>query len=282
MNPKPSKDLALNSGAYVLHALSDAEKTQFEALLRESEETRAEVTELADTAVVLGLSVTPVDPPASLRVSIMDAIATTPQFAPLPAAADDDTDHEVAAPLASVPLTAATATTAPATAPVVNLAEERARRRWYTRPMTTLAAAAAAVALIFGGGVAVNGVLQGQNAAAAASSINQIQAASDYQRRTVDVANGGSATVIWSGSLGRSAVLGSGMTKLSASKTYELWYIDKNGSTAAGTFNADGSATQSILLKGTMEAGDSIGITIEPAGGSTKPSTAPIALVTTA
>jgi hypothetical protein len=278
MNPKPSKDLALNSGAYVLHALSDAENAQFEGLLVESEETRAEVTELADTAVLLGLSVEPVDPPASLRSSILDAIATTPQLAPLPAVTEsaqlDSTqsgDHELA-PVAQ-----------PAGAsPVISLAEERARRRWYTRPVVTLVAAAAAVGLIFGGGVAVNSVLTGQQQSASASQINQIQAAADYQRRTVDVTGGGSATVIWSLSQRRSALLGTGLKKLPSNLTYELWYIGAKGATPAGTFDVDSAATQSVVLAGKMSAGDSIGVTIEPAGGSKKPTTDPIAVVTTA
>jgi anti-sigma-K factor RskA len=272
VNPKPSKDLALNSGAYVLHALSDAENARFEGLLAESEETRAEVTELADTAVELGLSVTPVDPPASLRASILDAIATTPQFAPLSVSeVAEESDHELA-PVAPVV----------GTAPVVTLAEERARRHWYTRPATTLIAAAAAVALVFGGGVAINSVIQGQQLTASASQINQIQAAADYQRRTVDVSSGGSATVIWSVSERRSALLGTGMTKLPSGLTYELWYIGSDGATPAGTFDVDGSTTQSVVLAGKMNAGDSIGVTIEPAGGSKKPTTDPIAVVTTA
>lgn len=273
MNPKPFKDLALGSGAYVLHALSDDENTQFEALLAESEETRAEVTELADTAVELGLSVDPIDPPASMRASILDAIATTPQFAPLPAVdAENATndDREL------------TSTPALGTAPVLNRAEERARRRWYTRPATILVAAAAAAALIFGGGVAVNSVIRGQQISATASSINQIQAAADFQRRTVQVTNGGSATMIWSVSLRRSALLGTGLTKLPHGKTYELWYIGKSGAIPAGTFDADGSQAQSVVLAGKMSVGDSIGVTIEPAGGSQKPTGDPIAVVTTA
>ncbi len=278
MNPKPSKDLALNSGAYVLHALSDAENAQFEALLVESEETRAEVTELADTAVLLGFSVAPVDPPVALRTSILDAIAATPQLAPLAAVegstqvdSTEDGDHELA------PVTPAVGSS-----PVISLAEERARRRWYTRPAVTLVAAAAAVALIFGGGVAVNSVVQGQQQTASASQINQIQAAADYQRRTVDVTGGGSATVIWSVSQRRSALLGTGLKQLPSSQTYELWYIGANGAIPAGTFDVDGAATQSVVLAGKMSAGDSIGVTIEPAGGSKKPTTNPIAIVTTA
>jgi anti-sigma-K factor RskA len=270
MTTKPSKDLGLNSGAYVLHALSDAENERFEALLAESEETRAEVTELADTAVELGLSVTPVDPPASLRVSILDAIATTPQLAPLPAV--EDGEHEIEAP--SAPVIGAR--------PVVGLAEERARRRWYSRPATTLIAAAAAVALVFGGGVAVNAVIQGQQNTASASQINQIQAAADYRRASVAVSTGGQATLIWSDSLKSSALLADGLDKLSTSKTYELWYIHDNTATPAGTFSATGSSLQSVVLSGKMTKGATVGVTIEPAGGSTSPTTKPIAAFTTA
>ena len=254
MNPKPSQDRGPDSGAYVLHALDDAENARFEVVLAGSEEARAEVTELADTAVELGLSVAPVDPPAGLRARILDQVAVTPQLAPL----------EV-----------------PAAPSVAGPAEERARRRWYTRPVTTLVAAAAVIALLFGGGVAVNAVIQGQQASATASQINRIQAAADYRRSTVPVSTGGTATLIWSASLKRSAIVMQGIDRLPGGKTYELWYIDTNGATPAGTFDANGSA-QSILLAGDLTAGDTVGVTIEPAGGSASPTTKPIAVVTTA
>jgi len=263
VNSKPSKDLGINSGAYVLHALSDSENAQFESLLAESEETRAEVTELADTAVELGLSVAPVDPPASLRTSILDQVAVTPQLAPLatPLAAVDVEDHEVARRAGG--------------------AEERARRRWYSRPMTTLAAAAAAVALVFGGGVAVNAVIEGQHASETASQITRIQAAADYQRSTVPVSTGGTATLIWSETMKRAAIIVQGVDRLPGGKTYELWYIDAEGATPAGTFDADGSM-QSVMLTGDMKAGDTVGVTVEPAGGSKTPTTKPVAVVATA
>jgi anti-sigma-K factor RskA len=265
MSPKPSNELGPDSGAYVLHALSDAENARFEAALADSEDARAEVTELADTAVELGLSVAPVDPPADLRGRILDKIATTPQLdavpAPLHAVSDlAPTTHERS---------------------LVRPSEERARRRWYTQPITTLIAAAAAVALIFGGGIGVNAVIQGQQASATASQITRIQAAADYQRATVVVSTGGTATLIWAGSLKRSAIVVQGLDKLPGGKVYELWYLDKKGATAAGTFVASGS-TQSVMLTGDMKAGDNVGVTIEPAGGSKTPTTTPIAIVATA
>ena len=263
MNPKPSDELGPDSGAYVLHALSDSESARFEAALAGDEDARAEVTELADTAVELGLSVEPVDPPAALRTRILDQLATTPQLAPL--AADErgtqehgTEEHELAGP-----------------------AEERARRRWYAQPVTALLAAAAVAAVIFGGVFGVNTVIQGQQASATASEITRIQAAADYQRDTVPVSTGGTATLIWSASLQRSAIVVQGLDRLPGGKTYELWYLDKSGATPAGTFDASGS-TQSVVLTGAMKAGDTVGVTIEPAGGSKTPTTTPIAIVATA
>ena len=252
MTPKPSQDLGPDSGAYVLHALDDAENARFESVLAGSEEARAEVTELADTAVELGLSVAPVDPPAGLRARILDQAAVTPQLAPL--------GQEV---------------------PVVpGRAEVRARRRWYARPVTALVAAAALVALIFGGSIAVNAVIQGQQASATAAQVTRIQAAADSQRSTVAVSTGGTATLIWSASLKRSALVVHGIDVLPGGKTYELWYIGKNGATAAGTFDASG-AVQSIALTGDLKPGDSVGVTIEPSGGSDQPTSTPIAVVAT-
>jgi anti-sigma-K factor RskA len=244
LSPKSSKDLGVNSGAYVLHALSDSENAEFEQLLAESEQTRAEVTELADTAVELGLSVAPVEPPAALRASILDRIAVTPQDKP-------------AGPV-----------------------EQRARRRWYARPTTGLIAAAAAVALIFGGVVGGNAVIQGQRASAIAAQITQIQAAPDSRQSTVRVSTGGTATLIWAASLKRSAIQVHGVDRLPGGKTYELWYIDASGATPAGTFDANGTS-QSVVLTGAMKAGDSVGVTVEPSGGSTSPTSKPIVVFAT-
>jgi len=264
----PSDELGPDSGAYVLHALSDAENELFESMLAGSEEARAEVTGLADTAVELGLSIAPVDPPAELRQRILDRLSTTPQLAPL---------AEVP------PLTGVSPLVEVSLPPAVHdgPAQARARRRWASRPISTLIAAAAAVALIFGGGVAVNSVIQGQQATITASQVSRIEAAGDSQRSTVAVGTGGTATLIWSASLKRSAIILHGIDRLPGGKTYELWYLDKKGATPAGTFDASGSP-QSVVLVGDMKAGDSVGVTVEPAGGSRTPTTTPIAIIATA
>ncbi|CAN5214980.1 anti-sigma factor [soil metagenome] len=275
MNPKRDSDLSALSGAYALDALAEPEKSDFEALMAESEQVRAEVTELVDTAVELGLSVTPEAPSADLRAKLMAQVAVTPQFAPLDApeaplrapSEDDGQIHDVAD--ADAPVT-------------VGKAEARAQARWYQRPMGTLLAAAAAIALIVGVGGVSSLVIQGQNDMSTASQVNEIQAAGDYQRASVDIKGGGTATLVWSLSLQRSALIVDGLKGLPAGSTYELWYINEHGSTPAGTFDVGDNGNHSVVLAGAMSVGDTVGVTVEPAGGSTKPSNNPIIVLKTA
>ena len=260
MTTKPSDELGPDSGAYVLHALSDAETR---GSRRSSPGRRRPAPKSPNSPTPRwssGSRSAPVEPPAALRGRILDQLATTPQLAPLDA-------PDAAAPVE--------------TAQPAGPAEERARRRWTARPVSAIIAVAAAAALIFGGGIAVTSAIQGQQATATASQIGTIQAAADYRRATVPVATGGTATLIWSASLKRSAVVVHGMDKLPGGKTYELWYLDKQGATPAGTFDASGS-TQSVVLTGDMKAGDTVGVTVEPSGGSRSPTTAPIAVIETA
>lgn len=100
------------AAAYALDALTPAERDAVEARLGDDPEFRAEVAAHRETAARLG-DLTAARPPAELRASIMDEIASTPQ--------------------------------APAVAPTVSLADARARRRRIT---TALGAAAAVAALV--------------------------------------------------------------------------------------------------------------------------------------
>ncbi len=254
----PRDELQASTGAYALNALSESERTELEQQLAGSEHLRAEVTELQDTAVELGLSVAPVDPPAALRDSILNAIETTPQLAPL----ESDQAHErVDAP---------------------GPAELKARSRWRTS-LVRMGAVAASIALIVGLGFTVRAGLQAQSDMTTASQINEIQAADDYQRQTVEVTGGGSATAVWSGQLRRAALIVDGWNQLPPGSTYELWFMDSTGAaTPAGTFDVGDDGAHTIVLAAPMDAGDSIGVTVEPAGGSATPSDEVVLVVETA
>ena len=250
-------ELMTSAGAYALGALTGDEKAEFEALMAGSEQLRSEVTELMDTAVELGLSVAPADPGPGLRARVLAAVAATPQLAELAEERPRGTRLE-ATPAAL-----------------------KSRSRWST-PLGRLIAVAAAIALVVSLGFTVRAGIQAQNDMATASQISEIQAAADSRRETVEIAGGGTATLLWSATLERSALIVDGLTGLPAGSTYELWYIDDDGATPAGMFDVDGDGKRSVMLAGDMDAGDTIGVTIEPAGGSDIPSSDPVIVIETA
>lgn len=261
-------DLLTAAGAYALDALTEPEKSEFEALMAGSEQLRAEVTELMDTAVELGLSVAPVDPPPAMRDRILASIAATPQ---LPAGEPQTSPDTVGGSSGNRVETASADTPA----------ELKARTRWSTQ-IARLGAVAAVIALIVGLGFSVRFGIQAQAEIATAAQVNEIQAAGDSQDATVEVAGGGTATLIWSIALHRSALIVDGLASLPAGSTYELWYIDEDGATPAGTFDMDDDGNHVVVLAGDMGLGDTVGVTVEPEGGSDVPSTDPIIVVQTA
>jgi anti-sigma-K factor RskA len=164
----------------------------------------------------------------------------------------------------------------------VSAAETRAAgARWYMRPATVLVAGAVAVAIFIGG--TLDGLAGASQVEQQASDLTQIYAAPDSRQAKASVAGGGEATFVWSVQLGQSAVVITRLPMLKQGKTYELWYIDtRSNATPAGIFDASSSGATVELLDGEMAAGDTLGITIEPAGGSEKPTSAPIVAVPSA
>jgi anti-sigma-K factor RskA len=256
------------SGSYVLDAMDDTEREEFETQLAGSEDLRNEVTELTDTAVLLGMAVAPVAPPEALKQNIMARLSQTPQ---LPREAAVEVDSFAVAPVRQLhavpPLTSANA---------------KARVRWYNRPALMLTAAAAAAVIIVGALFGANAVLQGVNSSQQANALAAISSAPDVQRAAADVSTGGTATLVWSDHLGTSALIGKGLRVLPSNKTYELWYITSTGkATDAGLFESDGKSSLKVLA-GRMVRGDTIGVTVEPAGGSNAPTTKPIVAIASA
>jgi len=300
------------AGAYALNALNADETAEYERYLARSEQARIEAAELSDTAVALGLAVAPVQPSSALKANLMAQIASTPQLAPLAASATPttvdparpvETAATTDAPAAVIPIgtttpsgPAATAGDAPAATPSsasapgalpsagsgsAGSASERAQRRWFQRPAGYLVAAAAAVA-IFAGGTFTGQALFGGSAdqsAKQAASLAEINAAADSQRASTETAGGQEATLVWSGELGLSAIIVEDLPALGDDEDYQLWYIGEGGPVAAGTFDSDGSGTVWRVLDGTMSAGDAVGVTVEPAGGSDQPTSDPIVAI---
>lgn len=238
------------AGAYALDAVSADEAAAYEAHLERSQDARNEHTELQDTAVLLGLAVPPVQPSDLLKQRLMATIAGTPQ---LPA------DVRPTAPTPRTP------------------AEAKARNRW-ARPLATLASVAAAVALVVGGLAIGTGQL---NPAPdyQSSQLAEITAAADVRELTTQPQPGVSVTLRWSPELASSALIVDGMDPAPAGSVYQLWYIGETGPRAAGFLRVTAGDEAWSVLEGDMGAGDVVGVTLEPAGGSDQPTTDPLMVV---
>ena len=156
-------------------------------------------------------------------------------------------------------------------------ATERAEARWFTRPARFMLAAAAAAALFVGGTFLGQALNDNQFESQQASDLAQINAADDSQRAATTTAAGQKATLVWSNELGISAVLVDNLPVLPSDQDYQLWYINGEGVVSAGTFDSNGDGTAWRVLDGTMHAGDQVGVTVEPNGGSDQPTSDPIA-----
>lgn len=162
-------------------------------------------------------------------------------------------------------------------------ATKKAQSRWFVRPAVYLVAAAAAVALFVGGGFA-GALITGSSTSidTQARGVAQISAAPDATMARTVVAGGGNATLMWSKSLGQSAVLVSGLPALTGGSVYEAWYINGTTVVSAGVLDAPDQTMSWCLLQGTMKDGGTIGVTVEPTGGSEQPTTEPIIAMATA
>lgn len=150
----------------------------------------------------------------------------------------------------------------------------RARRRSPLRRLPVLVAAAAAVLVVVAGGVVWHPWQQSQQTSVA----DQVIHAPDVQRIRGTMTDGTVLTAYRSASLDRAAILAPDLAPAPAGRVYQLWLQDAAGDLRpAGLLSAGRSSA--YVLSGDAASARGIGITIEPAGGSPKPTTTPLALL---
>lgn len=149
--------------------------------------------------------------------------------------------------------------------PLVETLPERVRR-WPARLV-----AAAAVLLVLGLGVSIAHPWD------TGSTTDRVLQAADAVRHEVSLPQGGSLTVVNSVQMGRAVVVAHGLASPPAGRTYEVWLRDDRGNMRpAGLIRQGGDRT---LLTGDSTGATGLGVTVEPAGGSEQPTSAPLALV---
>jgi anti-sigma-K factor RskA len=256
MNEQEFAELA---AGHALGALSDDDARAFAAALAEHPEWTPLVDQDAATAAALAEAVDDVAPPAHLRAELLARIA-----APAPPAPDaaETLFADVAAP--------PPAGEAPESAPP--------KRGWPARAWFALAASIALIAAI---GIGATVIVQQSLRTPAVVALDQIEAAPDAQKASATVAEGGSATLHWSESLGKAVLVTEGLPDIGSDESFEMWFVRGDAATPAGVF-AGGDSTTALLSPG-MKPGDVIAVTVEPAGGSPdgQPSSDPILAVAT-
>jgi anti-sigma-K factor RskA len=238
------------AGPYALDALDDAERDRFERHLRGCASCQDEVRGFTAVAAALAEAVTGV-PPAGLRDQVLAACGIRQLSS-------------------EVPLRRA--------GRGVRKTRPAPRSQWL--PRLALTAGVAGLAASAGlGGVTV-AAQHGQSAAQAqAQAIAAVLSAPDARLMSAPISSGGSATVVASVRQGKMVFVGSGLRPLPGSRVYQLWFIGRTTRSAGLVPTAISGRTASVVASG-LAAGDKIGVTVEPAGGSSAPTTAPVVLMT--
>jgi anti-sigma-K factor RskA len=148
------------------------------------------------------------------------------------------------------------------------LGAARKRREERRRPqgMRNWLVGVAAAAVIALGGVGVGAYVANQN-----DPLNQVLQASDVRQATVDVNGGGTATVSVSPSRDAAVVRMNGVPAPPVGKVYQMWLIPKDGSAPVSQGLMDAEAlSKPAVVKG-IGSDAALGITVDHAGGSAKP-----------
>ncbi|BFV55626.1 anti-sigma factor [Kitasatospora sp. CMC57] len=245
MNSAP--DLHTSTGAYAAHALDEPERAEFERHLAICPSCAQEVAEFAATLARLGAAEA-ATPPPELKQQVLARLPSVRQHPPR--------------------------------TPEPEGTGRRPGRVGRALPRMALAASLASAVLL--GGVAVHQHDEAGRARAEALRLQERQAGFESLLTAPDArtrsgpAGSGVGTVVWSQSRGQAAFLAAGMPALPAGRTYELWFNDAGTMRPAGLMPATDGA---LLLDGAIRGAAGIGVTVEPSGGSSHPSGAPVLLL---
>ncbi|MFJ7590625.1 anti-sigma factor domain-containing protein [Streptomyces sp. NPDC097617] len=246
MNERRSDVHALTA-AYALNALDTDEHEPFTAHLARCEECVREVAEFRATAARLAGAVAQ-PPPAAMKRRTLAAVEAVRQLPP-----------RSAVTVSPVPL-------------------RGALRR---RAALLVAAASVAAAVLFAGLAAWQNQesrryeQQARQIEQSLDAVGAVLAAPDARATYGRTSNGASTAVVSSALRNQAVFTASGLPRPVPGTTYQLW-LDQGGTMRpAGLLDRDGT----LLLAGDTADAGAVGLTLEPTGGSPRPTTTPLVLL---
>lgn len=244
------------AGPYVLDALPDTERTSFEQHLAGCPSCTSEVSELREATAKLAVNVSAAPPPR-LKADVMAAIDQVRQLPPLVSTSDDgaasDQPGVVSAP----------------------------RAGFGRRSLFALAAAFLAVAA--SGLVALDQYNDKTTLAQTNQRVAAILAEPDAKTVHGAVAGGGQAAVVASTRADAAVVVLKDLPKLPDDKTWQMWLIDSSQAAhSVGLADDETGDDLTRVISGGVTGKVAFGLTVEPAGGSAKPTLPTAALISMA
>ena len=237
-------DLHSLAGPYALDALeAGSERDRFTRHLSRCQSWAAEVKGFREVATAMAFAAA-AEPPAELRGRVLAAAARTRQLPP-----EVRTHARPRRPRTQVP--------------------------WVPWLSGVVATASIVVAVLFGFAQAHTRDELNQ-VKAENQAISLLLSAPRAKLLTHVVTHGGVATVVLAADRHELAVVTTGLPALPPGKVYQLWLIGKPKIVSAGLLPAaKNGQTPAVLATGVVK-GDTLGLTVEPAGGSAQPTTTPI------
>jgi anti-sigma-K factor RskA len=148
----------------------------------------------------------------------------------------------------------------------------RQRRRINTWQATMLAAAAAVVI-----GLGAVGVGMALRPAHTPSMAEQVFTAPDVRTVSGQIPTGGTATVVFSREKNAGVLVMNNVAPPRPGTVYQMWLIDPKGSHSAGTMDAKNVAPSTTATLADLGDSQALAFTIEPPGGSARPTSQPFA-----
>ncbi len=247
----PGRDIHTLSGAYAVDALGEVERKRFERHQASCAACQREVRGLQEAASRFAVAVS-ARPPARMRARVLEAVASDK-----PTTADGDSRPGRA-----------------------QRAGARLRRAWKPdwapRVAMPVAAACLALAVVF---VVLFAIAQDRldSSRSQEDAIADVLSTPGAQTISRKTSIGGVVTVDVASASRELVVTTDGMPMLPASEAYQVWVRGPTGRAASdGLLTSIADHRTAPVLAAGLVRGDMMTVTVEPAGGTSRPTTRPI------